>query len=248
MEIVTASGPMGEDQLKELGLDHRVVYEIEGMTDGNDTSKACHRFLEEKVELIVFCGGDGTAIDVMNAVGNAVPVIGIPSGVKMHIEPEANYRYRPSKVRADNTTYARQRGGIERLPRVSLGLAGHGQAPPCLPPPFLVDGPHNHKAEPERCGILHESALAEDRVVALVERVGCIFGVQIAHEHQSWPDVPAHNRAQPKALDGDIAAIVVMRGGIQAVTGAQFNTAPHRPLPHRRLSQGQLPHSRHVGR
>ncbi len=37
VDILTASGPMGEDELKELGLDHRVVYEIEGMTDGNDT-------------------------------------------------------------------------------------------------------------------------------------------------------------------------------------------------------------------
>ncbi len=84
VEIVTASGPMGEDQLRELGLDHQVVYKIEGRTDGNDTSNACHRFLDEEVDLIVFCGGDGTAIDVMNAVDRTVPVIGIPSGVKMH--------------------------------------------------------------------------------------------------------------------------------------------------------------------
>ena len=82
--ILTASGPMGADELKELGLDHLVVYEVQGKTDGNDTTKACQRFLAEKVDLVVFCGGDGTAIDVMDAVDGTVPVIGIPSGVKMH--------------------------------------------------------------------------------------------------------------------------------------------------------------------
>jgi predicted polyphosphate/ATP-dependent NAD kinase len=84
VDILTASGPMGEDELSELGLDHRIAYVTEGMTDGDDTTNACRRFLAEKVDLIVFCGGDGTAIDVMDAVGSAVPVIGIPSGVKMH--------------------------------------------------------------------------------------------------------------------------------------------------------------------
>ncbi len=90
VRFLTASGEMGAWALNDLGLAHEVVWETSGDSVPEDTRKACLRFLERKTALIVFCGGDGTARDVLDAVGDRVPVIGIPSGVKMHSAVFAN--------------------------------------------------------------------------------------------------------------------------------------------------------------
>ncbi|MBD3387850.1 MAG: ATP-NAD kinase [Candidatus Altiarchaeales archaeon] len=82
LEILTCSGEMGEDLLD--GFDFDVVYECGGDTTSDDTVKACSVLIGSGVGLILFCGGDGTARDVFEAVGDSVPVLGIPSGVKMH--------------------------------------------------------------------------------------------------------------------------------------------------------------------
>ena len=49
-----------------------------------DTKNACRKFLKKQVDLILFCGGDGTARDIFEIVSNKLPILGIPSGVKMH--------------------------------------------------------------------------------------------------------------------------------------------------------------------
>ncbi len=88
--FLTASGEMGAGALDDLGLKHEVVWEPQGESAAEDTRQACRRFVERNVELIVFCGGDGTARDVLDSVGERAPVIGIPSGVKMHSAVFAN--------------------------------------------------------------------------------------------------------------------------------------------------------------
>ena len=81
----TCSGEMGEDELKKAGVkDFKVVYDVPKKTSSDDTKNACEKFLENDVDLIVFCGGDGTARDVFSAVKDRIPILGIPSGVKMH--------------------------------------------------------------------------------------------------------------------------------------------------------------------
>jgi predicted polyphosphate/ATP-dependent NAD kinase len=44
---------------------------------------ATRQFLNAGVDLILFCGGDGTARDIASVAGTSVPILGIPSGVKM---------------------------------------------------------------------------------------------------------------------------------------------------------------------
>ena len=79
----TASGSMGESCLEECGLDYKVVYSALPVTSSRDTIRTCQAFLDEGVDLILFCGGDGTARDVAGIAGST-PILAIPAGVKMH--------------------------------------------------------------------------------------------------------------------------------------------------------------------
>lgn len=81
---LTGSGPMGEEILARVGLAANVVHKCSPPTTADDTTRTCAAFLEGGVDLIVFVGGDGTARDVTSVVGTTVPIVGVPSGVKMH--------------------------------------------------------------------------------------------------------------------------------------------------------------------
>lgn len=82
----TCAGDMGENELKQAGISNfHIVYSPNKKdTTDIDTKNACRIFLEKNVDMILFCGGDGTARDIFEIVSNKVPLLGIPSGVKMH--------------------------------------------------------------------------------------------------------------------------------------------------------------------
>ena len=83
--LLTCPGPMGEDVARELGYDPVVLGHLDGnMTSAADTERAVKDLWEAGAELLLFAGGDGTARDVYNVIGNSLPVIGIPAGVKIH--------------------------------------------------------------------------------------------------------------------------------------------------------------------
>ncbi|MCK4475729.1 MAG: ATP-NAD kinase family protein [Methanophagales archaeon] len=82
--ILTCSGAMGEDAVLSNSQRYEVVYSFAGRSTSDDTKNACKRFLEEGIDLLLFCGGDGTARDVYGVVEKEIPMIGIPAGVKMH--------------------------------------------------------------------------------------------------------------------------------------------------------------------
>jgi predicted polyphosphate/ATP-dependent NAD kinase len=92
--FLTCSGRMGQDILSAAGItSYRVVYQAQDITTAEDTRKASRTFSDCGAELVLFCGGDGTARDVSDGVGR-LPVLGIPSGVKMYsavfaLSPEA---------------------------------------------------------------------------------------------------------------------------------------------------------------
>lgn len=86
IQWLTCSKTMGYNELQKAGAKKiQVVYTYNnGKTSSNDTKNVCEIFLNKNVGLILFCGGDGTARDIFSIIGDSIPILGIPSGVKMH--------------------------------------------------------------------------------------------------------------------------------------------------------------------
>ena len=85
--MLVAPGPMGE----ELAARHDFATEVlmpgkpaDEATTAADTRAAAAALVARNVDLILFAGGDGTARDIHDVVGERVPVLGVPTGVKMH--------------------------------------------------------------------------------------------------------------------------------------------------------------------
>ncbi len=144
--FLTASGKMGESVLKETGFPHEVVYPAGSKTSAEDTERAVAEFMNRGAELIVFCGGDGTARDVFSVTGDSIPILGVPAGVKMHssvfaVNPGSAARIIGAFVRGESKIIEGEvmdideneyRGGrlsarlygIARVPDVGDGLQG----------------------------------------------------------------------------------------------------------------------------
>ncbi len=84
LELLVAPGEMGEREARARGFQPVVVGEIGAATTAADTRAAAAAMAAAGVELLLFAGGDGTAVDVLEAVGDRVPALGIPAGEKMH--------------------------------------------------------------------------------------------------------------------------------------------------------------------
>ena len=94
VHLVTADGVMGQEYAEAASIPAQVVYGPGESTSAEDTRNAVTALIGAGIDLLLFVGGDGTARDVCAVIEDRVPVLGIPSGVKMHsgvfaISPEA---------------------------------------------------------------------------------------------------------------------------------------------------------------
>ncbi len=90
IEWITSTGRMGTEWIPfelEIGTISE-VHQSPGKTSASDTQDAVARLLEHGIDLLVYSGGDGTTRDIVSSLSESktpeLPVIGVPSGVKMH--------------------------------------------------------------------------------------------------------------------------------------------------------------------
>jgi predicted polyphosphate/ATP-dependent NAD kinase len=83
--VLVPDGEMGAVAAREAGVDHRVVGQLPGPgpTSAADTSRLARALVDAGIDLLLVAGGDGTARDICAAVGENIPVLGIPAGVKI---------------------------------------------------------------------------------------------------------------------------------------------------------------------
>ena len=99
IRLVVGAGRMGEDEARNCSFAFTVLGERREETTAEDTKEFAKRIRDAGADLLVFCGGDGTARDVLDAVDADpdLPVLGVPTGVKMHsavfaVDPRAAAR------------------------------------------------------------------------------------------------------------------------------------------------------------
>jgi len=85
VRIYTCAGIMGQSEcVDEEIVPFEVIGTAKERTGPEDTKKAAIEMHHRGVTLLVFCGGDGTAKDIMDAIDMTVAVLGVPAGVKVH--------------------------------------------------------------------------------------------------------------------------------------------------------------------
>jgi len=105
IEIVAYPGEMGADVAKACGFTPHVVGTIRSCaTTAHDTYTAAQTLRDLGAAFVMFAGGDGTARNMVEAVGTTVPAIGIPAGVKIQ---SAVYAVNPTSAGHVAASYLR---------------------------------------------------------------------------------------------------------------------------------------------
>jgi len=139
IDVITYPSEMGEEESLVAGLRPIVIGSItSGATSAKDTQNAAIELVELGVELILFAGGDGTARDIYEMIDNEVPILGIPSGVKIQ---SSVFSVNPERAGELAVLYLQGEASLKdgeimdidedafRSDRVSSRLYGYAQVP-----------------------------------------------------------------------------------------------------------------------
>ena len=85
IKIKTVAGAMGEDVARALGFAIEVVCHAEHEpSTASDSERAAQLLAAAGIDLLLFAGGDGTARNICQAIGDSTTVLGVPAGCKIH--------------------------------------------------------------------------------------------------------------------------------------------------------------------
>ena len=83
-----SEGRMGTDWIPPTISPFGIVHSSSSSTDAQDTSQLVSSMIDSDIDLLIYAGGDGTTRDVVAALSEygrpELPIIGVPTGVKMH--------------------------------------------------------------------------------------------------------------------------------------------------------------------
>ena len=138
-DLVAGAGSMGEEAAGAAGLVPALVLGApKARTSAEDTRAMVAEMAGLGLDLVLFAGGDGTARDVLDALGSRLPILGIPSGVKMHsavfaTSPEAAGEVAASfvhgRIRLADAEIMDIDEAALRAGRLSARLYGHARVP-----------------------------------------------------------------------------------------------------------------------
>jgi predicted polyphosphate/ATP-dependent NAD kinase len=81
--LLVAPGRMGKEYAEDYDIPFTVIGTAGRQTSAQDTKRIAARMVHSGAELLIFVGGDGTARDVHDAIDARIPVVAVPSGVKV---------------------------------------------------------------------------------------------------------------------------------------------------------------------
>lgn len=84
IELIVPEGVMGTEVVGQVVSVHKVSKMHVGSTDAEDTRRFVKSLNPNECDILVFVGGDGTARDVLASIHSDIPVLGVPSGLKMY--------------------------------------------------------------------------------------------------------------------------------------------------------------------
>ncbi|HEU4355194.1 MAG TPA: ATP-NAD kinase family protein [Actinomycetota bacterium] len=244
-ELHVAPRAMGESVARAAGMRFEVVGELSPTTTtAKDTIRIARALVREReVDLVLFAGGDGTAADVLAAVGDAVPVLGIPAGVKIHsavyaVSPEAAGRLAAMLVRGvplgsseaevldlDEDAYRRGQAtprlvGYLRVPREPRLVQTRKAPTPASEAAAIVAIAEDvvERMEPDRAYILGPGTTLR----AVADRLGVpktLVGVDVVRDGRLLAADVTESRLLDIVGKGDAAVVVTPIGGQGFVFG-----------------------------
>ncbi|MGH1440439.1 MAG: ATP-NAD kinase family protein [Cellvibrionaceae bacterium] len=173
----TAPSIMGEDCLKQSGFKPVVIGQLtREKTTPEDTQRLAKKLVEQKIDLLLFVGGDGTARNLIDAIaydviGQQQLVLGIPAGVKMHsgvyaISPQAAARVVQEFLQKKPVSIS-----LQEVRDIDESLLREGQVNSKYYGELMVPNDERYVQQVKNSGELDDSAMQAEIAAGIVDEM-----------------------------------------------------------------------------